>query len=263
MKQSCIRHPEKERLLVIREWQLEACKNEDGKSNACAAALLSFFEYWHNIKLEQAGQARMANKVSRQHGEPESQNESLWQWHTEEELEHGIMIYKRSTIREAVRFLAGKGFITVSDNPNPKYRFDRTKHFLFHPDTVNAWLRAHPLKVTDGAVESTDCHPLEIRDGAVENSGAIPETTSEIPNEKEIDPSLERFWAMTLDYATLPDKLAREVRTMEPRSWEAGVLTLQAPAYLARRRVLPDELLRLPAPVAPVALCEVRVVNGA
>jgi hypothetical protein len=170
--------------------------------------------------------------------------------------------YKRSTIREAVRFLAGKGFITVSDNPNPKYRFDRTKHFLFHPDTVNAWLRAHPLKVTDGAVESTDCHPLEIRDGAVENSGAIPETTPEIPNEKEIDPGLARFWAMTLDYATLPDKRSREVHTMQPCTWTAGVLTLQAPAYLARRRALAHELFRLLAPVAPVELREVRIVNG-
>ena len=80
--------------------------------------------------------------------------------------------------------------------------------------------------------------------------------------EQEIDSELERFWSMTLDYANLSDKLAREVRTMEPRSCEAGVLTLQAPAYLARRRSLADELLRLLAPVVPLALREVRGVNG-
>ena len=79
---------------------------------------------------------------------------------------------------------------------------------------------------------------------------------------EKIDPALSRFWAMTLDYATLPDKLAREVRTMEPHSWTAGVLTLQAPAYLSRRRALADELLRLLVPVAPVDLHEVRIVNG-
>ena len=82
------------------------------------------------------------------------------------------------------------------------------------------------------------------------------------PKEREIDPELARFWAMTLDYATLPDKRSREVRTMEPRSWTAGVLTLQAPAYLARRRSLAHELLRLLAPAAPVHLREVRIVNG-
>ena len=89
-----------------------------------------------------------------------------------------------------------------------------------------------------------------------------PPVVQDKTQEQEIDPELECFWAMTLDYANLSDKLAREVRTMEPRSWEAGVLTLQAPAYLARRRSLADELLRLLAPVVPVALREVRGVNG-
>jgi hypothetical protein len=49
---------------------------------------------------------------------------------------------------------------------------------------------------------------------------------------------------------------------MQPCTWTAGVLTLQAPAYLARRRALAHELLRLLAPVAPVELREVRIVNG-
>ena len=90
-----------------------------------------------------------------------------------------------------------------------------------------------------------------------------PKPLSNVTEQPEkIDPALSRFWAMTLDYANLPDKLAREVRTIEPRSWTAGVLTLQAPAYLARRRVLAHELLQLLAPVAPVELREVRVVNG-
>ena len=90
-----------------------------------------------------------------------------------------------------------------------------------------------------------------------------PKPLSNVTEQPEkIDPALSRFWAMTLDYATLPDKLAREVRTMEPHSWTAGVLTLQAPAYLARRRALAHELLQLLAPVAPVDLREVRIVNG-
>ncbi len=50
---SCIPHPEGERLILIRKWQLEACQKD-----ACAAALLNLFEYWHNIKLEQRSQAK-------------------------------------------------------------------------------------------------------------------------------------------------------------------------------------------------------------
>jgi hypothetical protein len=53
---SCIPHPEGERLILIRKWQLEACQKD-----ACAAALLNLFEYWHNIKLEQRSQAKSHN----------------------------------------------------------------------------------------------------------------------------------------------------------------------------------------------------------
>ena len=59
---SCIAHPEAERLILIRKWQLEACKKD-----ACAAALLNLFEYWHNIKLEQRSQAKSHNEVAERH----------------------------------------------------------------------------------------------------------------------------------------------------------------------------------------------------
>ena len=79
---SCIRHPESEPVLVIHQWQVRAC---DG--NTCAAALLSFFEYWHNIKVEHRLKAAEANDIAEQHGEARSQDETLWQFHTEEQLE--------------------------------------------------------------------------------------------------------------------------------------------------------------------------------
>lgn len=46
MNNTCIQHPTRDPLIVIRQWQLDFCE-----SNHCAAALLSFFEYWHNIRL--------------------------------------------------------------------------------------------------------------------------------------------------------------------------------------------------------------------
>lgn len=58
---SCISHPAHEPLIVIHRWQLEFCKDDKGKVNECAAALLSFFEYWHNIKLEMSERNRAAN----------------------------------------------------------------------------------------------------------------------------------------------------------------------------------------------------------
>jgi len=99
MKSSCISHPKKEPLVIIRQWQLEFC---DG--NQCAAALMSFFEYWHGIKLEQSEKASQFNHVAQMHGDMPTQDESLWQWHTEKELEQGILIYKKTTITRLLNF---------------------------------------------------------------------------------------------------------------------------------------------------------------
>ena len=44
MRTSCITHPPKDPLIMIRQWQVALCEG-----NTTAAALLSFFEYWHNL----------------------------------------------------------------------------------------------------------------------------------------------------------------------------------------------------------------------
>jgi hypothetical protein len=257
MKQSCIQHPPKDRMILIREWQMRACDN-----NACAAALLSYFEYWHNIKLEQSKQAQLANKVSRQHGEEGAQNESLWQWHTEDDLERGLMIYKRRTIREAIKLLADKKFVTVSDNPNPKYRFDRTKHFLFHPDAVNQWLRSHPAFLPDGSGNTTDSQAAKIPLGGGETAATIPETTPET-TQRECNLELLQLWARARGSCG-HDELAHDLDKLQPVSLEDGVLTLRAPLRHIGRRcrqrigTLHDRL----AEAMPVAVTEVRIVSG-
>lgn len=119
MRTSCIDHPTDHPMhpaVVIRMWQVEFCHG-----NVCAAALLSFFEYWHNIKLQQ--------------------KDELVQSHTEEQLAIGIMGYSRPTIAKAITLLRELGAITVSGNLNPKYRFDKTRHFIFQPAVCNAWLK--------------------------------------------------------------------------------------------------------------------------
>ena len=135
MKSTCINNPPRERLIIIKEWQVVFCNG-----NTCAAALLSFFEYWHNIRIDQIEKNKQYNNVSERNGEGRTQDESLYQFHNEVELEDGIMIYKRDTISKAIKLLENKGAITVTTNPNDKYNFDRTRFFLFHPDVINDWL---------------------------------------------------------------------------------------------------------------------------
>lgn len=132
MRSSCVPWPKDEPLIIVRQSQLRLCDN-----NHCAAALLSFFEYWHNIKLGNQEQAEHANRVARQHGEDGKQDTSLFVFKTEKQLEEGLLgLYGRKTIRAALELIVQKGFVSIHDNPNSRYRFDKTHYFLFHPEKV-------------------------------------------------------------------------------------------------------------------------------
>ena len=112
---------EHSQFIIIHKWQLEIC---DG--DACAAALLNFFAYWHEIRLAKQ--------------KDNSQNNNLLQWYTNAELQDRLMIFCRKRIQSAVKKLITLGFITVHKNPNPRYGFDHTRHFLFHPEQLSAYL---------------------------------------------------------------------------------------------------------------------------
>ena len=136
MKSTCIHHPAKETLILIRKWQLKFCD-----SDHCAAALLSYFEYWHNIKLELSQRARQANELARKHGKPATHDESLLQFHTDEDLRVGLLgLYGTMKIRSGRHLLVAKGAITEHPNPTPRYAFDKTIYYLFHDEVVNTWL---------------------------------------------------------------------------------------------------------------------------
>lgn len=133
MKSSCIKHPDNHPLIIIRQWQVEVCDGDH-----CAAALMSFFEYWHNIKLEAASRAKMANDTSKRLGQPQTHDASTTQWHSAKALAAGLLgLYKGNKIAESIDLLVQKGFIRCFRNPNPRLRFDQTKHFEFLPDAVN------------------------------------------------------------------------------------------------------------------------------
>src|SRR5690348_3088131 len=118
---SCITHPAHEPLIVIHRWQLEFCKDERGKTNECAAALLSFLEYWHSIKLEMSERNRAANDAFEREGKGRPYQESLLQWHSTAEIEAGLLIFKRSSIQSAIDLLVKKDAVEVHRNPVLRY----------------------------------------------------------------------------------------------------------------------------------------------
>jgi hypothetical protein len=132
---SCIRHPANARFLKIYQWQLDFC---DG--NACAAALMSYFEFCHNGKLQQLQQSKTLNDALEKTPQGRTQVETLLQWHTTVDLEKAVLFYKRDKISQGVKFLASKGVIELHSNPDPRLWFDRTQYYLFIPETVNAWI---------------------------------------------------------------------------------------------------------------------------
>lgn len=132
MKTSSVSYPANEPIVLVRQTQVQIC---DG--NFWAAALLNHFEYWHSIKMDQQEKNRQANDLAEKHGDQRSQDESLLCFFNERELESALLDgISRNTINKHLEILKIKGFITIHKNPNPRYWFDKTRYFLFHPEIV-------------------------------------------------------------------------------------------------------------------------------
>ena len=189
-------------------------------------------------------------------------DERGWCWPSQATIAKRLGI-SRQAVNTQIKLLEELGYIEVHHQFDKETKAQRSSRYRLTLDyELRDEFRRLPLPCEEDTPQC-DVDTVQPDIAPPATSEVAPLTTHvNNPKEREIDPKLVRFWVMTLDYATLPDKLAREVRTMEPHSWTAGVLTLQAPAYLARRRALAHELLRLLAPAAPVDLHEVRIVNG-
>jgi hypothetical protein len=199
MQTSCISHPAHNPVAVVKRDYYEICDH-----NEVAAAILALLEYWHNVKLENQKQARHRNSVAANHGEAPTQDEDLWQWHTEESLEESLMgIGRRDAIRQAIKLLGagepavkdetgkekkpeivGKNFITVGLNPNPRYKFDRTRYFLFNPQPVQEainkfYSQPEPNPIPDPPKPTNQSTSAENQGRRVENQFSLHEITSE------------------------------------------------------------------------------------
>jgi hypothetical protein len=151
MKTSCISHPEREQLVIIRKWQIEFCEG-----NQCAAAVMAYFEYWHNWKLDSDEYNKKANDVSDAHGDSRFLSEDVYQFHSMQEISDGILnLYGAKAIAEAIKILDSKKVISIHRNPNPNYFYDKKKYFKFYPDHCNQWLKNHYKSRLGKNAEST------------------------------------------------------------------------------------------------------------
>lgn len=131
MKTSVIQWPRADRFIRVHESLLKATKG-----NACAAALIAFFERWHNYRLEQLEYDEEYDIEAKPILDKDG-----WQFHTGKQLEAGVLIYKTEAITKATEILESLGFIStaVPKQLQILHKTGRTKWFLLLDNNINAY----------------------------------------------------------------------------------------------------------------------------
>lgn len=175
--------------IVIRASYVKVCNG-----NTVAAALISFFESWHNYKIKQIREWKKDGESGKK--------PSTWQHHTGQDLIRGIMgIGKRHSIDQAKEQLLQMGIITTGRNPDPRFSFDATIHYQFHPETVQQLLAFVEISKSEPDAD------IDISGFAENNESPFDENSTTSPNE-----SLNNQ----------PDHSSSAAKAPEPRNQKVG-----------------------------------------
>jgi len=180
-KTSCIAEPTNQPLIVLKQWQLDITGQDH-----CAAGLISFYQYWHEIKMDNLEQNKKYNQVKERHGETPDIELGLLQFHTQEDLEKGLLgLFGITKIKESNKKLEKLGFISIHKNPSDRYKFDNTNYFLFHPKNVQNAISSlnFPLVKNDQSLAENDQPSVKSDQPVVKNDQTRTETTTETTTE--------------------------------------------------------------------------------
>ncbi len=149
MQTGLIAYPIGDRFIRVHTSMLIACQG-----NQCAAALISFLEGWHNYRIQQIEYTALYNAMLIDNAFAPIIDTSGWQYHTNEQLERGVLLWKTDTIYKASDFLESLGFIS-SDVPERLimlHKTGRTKWFLLMVDQINSWIREFETKLGHNSI---------------------------------------------------------------------------------------------------------------
>lgn len=131
-------HPRDGRQIHLHEWQIQFC------GSPAAAAVFSFFDYWHALNNNSRKRDAYLRRLIAQHGGdgPAEFFDSLtdWQFHTYQEIADAIMIYGRTKVVSAVAHLVDLN--CLAKKRNPLSNTDQTQWFRFNPEPAMVWLQA-------------------------------------------------------------------------------------------------------------------------
>lgn len=175
-RNSCIQHPPNARVLVIRDEYLVLTDGDH-----CAAALLSVFEFWHNVKLANAEQALIEGEVADKEGIAPKQSPELWVYKSQAELQDDMLgLFGETKIATAIRWLIGQEYIATRSNPH--YKWDHKAQYLFCTAKVQADVsQKYVSPFRKNTVSKAQKHGTRSR----KNTATIPEITTETTTEKK------------------------------------------------------------------------------
>lgn len=212
MRSDCISHPAKERILIIREWQIEFCKGDQ-----VAAALLSFFEYWHSIKL--------------------AAGVELYQYHTEDQLVEGILgLGDRERIRCAINFLELTKCITIQGSPD--------SCFLFHPEVLTEYIFERTAKKSLHPLSGVN--PVRIEQSINSRNNELPDHAITYPAMLSSVQKTEDRFHCDRNYVLKVQKFIETWNQNKPKNWlvagDRGILKTQLTTAMKRHEGTVKEL---------------------
>lgn len=177
-KTSCVRIPADDTFIMVRSCYLRLCNG-----NATAAALVHYFEHWHNVKLE-ARQNFIDSRTWEERRARPSEMPTLWQHHSAKQLQRALLgIGGRHSIDVAKKQLHEMGVVDIGRNPNPEDQMDNTTFFLFNAEAVNRLLEVlPPAEISKSHVQKSAPPPAEISKGVTQKSASANIDTSIKPS---------------------------------------------------------------------------------
>jgi hypothetical protein len=174
VKTSCISHPAKTPLVLVRQDLIDVCEG-----NLFAGIILSILEYWTNIKLAIHKQVDVENLAREKEGFPTLEKD-LWIYKSGTDfMTDSLGLLKEHDVTPAVRLLQALGFIEI--RTNPKYKWDRTHQYRLVVEAVQKSINGLQQKPKNAVSMPNQCEinekPVSLQSEA--DAVAIPETTTE------------------------------------------------------------------------------------
>ena len=158
-KTSIIRHPESDRLIQVKKWQIDAC---DGQHHA--AFVLSFIEYWTNVYLSFDSKLKYTiHGKSKREIDFTEQGMPMIPFTLEEITEGTLGLFGRNRVFDGVGTLLKKQFLFEHASTT----IDRTKRYSLGIKNINIFIEnycGHRLEINDAKFRNKRCNSTKVND---------------------------------------------------------------------------------------------------